>query len=392
MNLLIRKNIIVDKILLLLYSMCILFVTSTTMNRVTLYVLIPVMTVITLMRNYKVFFTNKYIYLYLFLLLWMFITTISAEDVTHSLRQMIRMVSSYVISVISFYIASRNRNYIWLYILMIIYFILLLGSAYGSDGLVIAQDVNDREQFDNINANAFGYFLFYMSFAVIMLISIYKEGQVLFGIIAAILLIILSVYIALITASRQVLLIQIPFILLILFLIYFKSNSKNTILFIALFVIMLLYGLPIFNEYYSNSFLAERTETSITEDSRFFLIRKGLEEGVKHPILGLGPNNFVLKYDAYTHCSYTELFACSGIFALFLYLAIIYHFLKKNIYFYRKTKDKVIMLFIIFGVIFSFYNFFYVFVGNLWLMAFFYIILGHNENYIKNNINKLGCY
>lgn len=387
MNLAIKKNQIIDILLLLLYSLSIVFASDPILNQLSLYVIIPIMGIIVFIINYKVYFSNKYIYLYLFLLLWMFITSLSAENTDQAFRQMTRMMSCYILAVISFYISSRNRNYVWLYVLFIIYFVILIYTTSKNEGFVIAQSANDREQFDT-NANTYAYFLFYMSFALIMLLNIYKKGKIILGIIASIFIAILSIYLALVTASRQVLLIQIPFICLILLLIYFKPNPKNITLFILILAVVLIYGLPIFNEYYSNSFLSVRSEEALTEDSRFYLIVKGLEEGIKHPILGLGPNNFVLKYDAYTHCSYTELFACSGLPALFLYLAIIYRFITKNIGMYRKTKDKIFNLFVIFGLIFSLYNFLYVFVGNLWLMAFFYVILGHSENYYRKYYNK----
>ena len=72
----------------------------------------------------------------------------------------------------------------------------------------------------------------------------------------------------------------------------------------------------------------ERTADS--DEVRIELYMQALESFLKNPIAGLGFNNFVLKYGNYTHSTYAEPFACSGLIGL-VYLAPYIRMLKRQI-------------------------------------------------------------
>lgn len=81
-------------------------------------------------------------------------------------------------------------------------------------------------------------------------------------------------------------------------------------------------------------------ETDITVDSdesriRFYLW--ALEDFVTHPFFGLGFNQFTKHHGNYTHSTYVEPLACSGLIGL-LYLYPYYLIIKKQLYLIRASK------------------------------------------------------
>lgn len=72
----------------------------------------------------------------------------------------------------------------------------------------------------------------------------------------------------------------------------------------------------------------ERTANS--DELRIELYVQALQEFIKHPFIGLGFNNFVLAHGNYTHSTYVEPLACSGMIG-FLYLLPYVAMFKKQI-------------------------------------------------------------
>ena len=152
------------------------------------------------------------------------------------------------------------------------------------------------------------------------------------------------------------------------------------------FSVVVFIGLPIFEGYFSNSLLATRSMESISDDSRFHLIQQAFDEGTTYPLLGMGPNNFVLKYGQFTHNTYLELLVSSGFPAVLIYIGILLRFICLQFKRFRKTGDRTFLMFFIYACTFFVDNIFYVFVGNMWLMGLFFIVVGHSEQYYKNYI------
>lgn len=70
---------------------------------------------------------------------------------------------------------------------------------------------------------------------------------------------------------------------------------------------------------YRRLFGMEADVTVGSDDIRKDLIRYALEDFVKHPFFGLGFNQYVKYHGMYSHCTYVEPLACSGLIGL-LYL------------------------------------------------------------------------
>ena len=156
-------------------------------------------------------------------------------------------------------------------------------------------------------------------------------------------------------------------------------------------VIMILVAVLLFYPYgermYEHSTLSKRNELSVVEDERTFLIKDAFRVGFENILLGVGPGCYKLVNPThhYAHCAYAELIACSGLPALVIYILIITTFIRIQIKRYRISKNRAFLSFAIFGLIFSFQNFFYAFYLPPWLMSFFFLISSHSDYIYKRS-------
>lgn len=200
----------------------------------------------------------------------------------------------------------------------------------------------------------------------------------------------LSFVIAILTASRQVLLVQIPIIAILLYIKYIKSASiKTKFGFIVAVCLIALVSMNTIIDTYDNSFLKQRSENGIQDDGRLKVLNEAIDVGCENVFIGVGPGNFILhsSQHIFSHCSYTEAFANTGIMGLILYLYLIGKFLKNQWQYYRATKEIVYLAFLSFGIIYVFYNFFYVFYSDLWLMSFFLFVAHHSNTIWINHLS-----
>lgn len=79
-----------------------------------------------------------------------------------------------------------------------------------------------------------------------------------------------------------------------------------------------------------------------SNDGRMLLIEQALKDFLEHPIIGLGYNNFVYYHGNYTHCTYVEPLASSGIWGV-LYLIPYVSILKKCLFLSRHSVENVIL-------------------------------------------------
>lgn len=372
----------VDIVILFLYAFCLIFSSIPSINKISLYVLIPIMGIVLFIKNNSIFYSGKYLSLYLVLVVWMAFTSITAQNTDVAFRHMVRILSSYIISVISYYLAIKYSLIKRLYWLILITFIIILFNAdFGN--WVIAESADDRDQFSGTNANMFSYYLIYANFSLFMLIKIYRRNNfILYSI--SVLSLILSLYISLVTASRQILVLQIPLIILMTIVTQNRVNKKNIILSLCLILLIVILAQPIVNRYLSNSLLSERFIENVKDDVRITLIHNAMYESSNRPLLGIGPNNFVEKYSMFTHNTYLELLVSSGLPAVIIYIMITFRFMLIQLKRYKRTKDKTFLMFFVYAAVFIVSNVFYVYIGNLWLMGIFFITVGHSEAYFKN--------
>lgn len=383
------KECRMDKFLLCLYLFCVSFSMHPTINTISLYLLIPLMFILIVLKNINTIGKFKYINIYFALIIWMTLTCFTANNIEVALEYMIRPLSSFIFAFISFYLALNEKNIKWLYMIIAIRFLVIILYAYQNLGaFVVAESESDRGS-EELNANIFGYFLFYFTFSIYMLVIRLKKWHIVTNVIITLFLLLISIAFSLFTASRQILVIQIPFILLLFGGQIFRltiMNMSKILFFISILIILFI---PYFETVFYDSYLLERSQVSIEDDVRTDLLFSAIKEGFEHPVFGIGPNNFVLKYNMFSHCTYTELFACCGIPALLMYLSLLFIFSLRQYKRYIMSKERSYVMFLIFSLIFAVYNFLYVYISDLWLMGFLFIVIGHSEQFYRNRLLNL---
>lgn len=377
-------------IILCVYFSAAVSINSDFLNRLALYVAIPLAFLISLLESKK-FVINRYVGILIGLYVWDCISFLWASYPESASRELHRVLGA----VLLVYIMSANvkdKNLLkYLYISFIILYLSAWYYSLNNDLIIIDQTGNeDRLNDDKLNANTMAYYTFYVTMCLYLLSDLFsskicnKICRVLFlGMIP------LSFFVALITASRQVLIIQIPLITLLVYERYFcEAQKKSKWLFIFISLIILVIAIPIALDIYHNSYLAVRAEKDIHDDSRWFLLNDAIKVGLEYFPLGVGSGNYV-NYSFnkhFSHCSYTELFANNGVIGLLSYCYLLWYYIRNQRKHYKRTGDRKFLVFLIFGIIFIIDQIFYVFYTDLWLISFFILVATHSETYYKRII------
>lgn len=335
---------------------------------------------------------SPYLKLQIALYLWIAFTALFAFDLGLAKDQLKRIVGCILMIYAINQLGKDNKLIPWLYI---VYLVFYLGMVYYARTHILTDNYDYTSQRlgdDVLNANMIAYFTFFTTFIVYIMADMTKKKFVsnLFRVLF-VLSPVWSFAIAILTASRQVIVVQVPLILLLLYVryIYIKNRLPMTklvylIVGIAMGVFFIVKG----NLYYEDSTLSQRNELAIDDDARTVHLRRAFEVGITHPIIGVGPGCYGIygtgKY-TFSHNNYAELFANCGLPALLLCIIIYCKFIKTQWKRYKKTKDYMFLVFLIFGVMYVVDNMFYVFYTAPWLMAFFFLVAMHSENFYELN-------
>ena len=320
---------------------------------------------------------------------WIGLTYFGAYNQIVAQDQMKAILGVILLSSIISNLAKKTNIVLWLYLIYICLFITAVNYAQTNILNVIGE--NERASDDVLNANLLAYYTFYVSCAIYVLgdcikkTSLRKIMRCLFFS-----LIFISVWIALITASRQVLVIQIPLISILLIIRYGRDKRYNKLFYVILIAILFtLFSSNILDTIFDGSLLQERYEVALDDDERAHVLREAINVGNNHPLFGVGPGNFVLqsKHHVFSHCSYTELYANSGIPAVIIFVLMIWYYISRQLKRYRTSKDPMYLFFMFVGIFFAIDNFFYVFYPSMWLMSFFILVASHSETYYMQQKN-----
>ena len=356
--------------------------------QIALHILLPIVFLVVVFFCIRDLLPNPSLKKYLYLLAWLGIASLFAYNRDVAFRDMIKIASGFFLSLSIYHLLQVEGNVKWLYLIIISSFASMMYYASINIGFMIAQEFQDRLQDDVLNANMFAYFLFYASFATYLLLRPLFSKVKFIEILIVIGLLILSAWISLMTASRQVLYLQIPFLACLFSVGKLRFSFKNIFAILMIVLIVYFVGLPFFESSYSESLLADRSAISFLEDSRSTILMEAIKCGLSHPLFGVGPSNFVLvnRYHIFSHNCYAELFAGGGFVALVLYVTIIWINLKMQLERYRITKDNFYMYHFIFQLFFAIDNMLYVQINSLWLMGFYFVSVGHSDFYFKHKI------
>lgn len=366
--------------LLLMFAFTVLCSMIDFANAMILSIVIPGLALISYFR-YPSMLRQQCLRYYAMLVVWMIITTITAYSREASMVMITRSIAGLPSAFITVYLARNPQNRKWLYYILIAYLLEMLIYLVITEGGQVAMTNDERRSSNLVNANTLGYFSFYATFAAFLISQYYRNSNKasLYAMLAAAAI---SLYIALITASRQVLLVNFPFIITLLYL-KFKDSLKSNVNTRLMLIFLAFIIIPLFFHFYEGSFLQERSRYDISEDNRMELMLSAINVGLQNPITGVGPGNFILfnPWDAFSHCTYTEQFACSGFPGLIIYIAIVFSFASAQYHRFKQTLDKMFLYFGAFSIFFIFDNFFYVFTDSISLMEFFFLFVAHSEFY-----------
>ena len=341
---------------------------------------------------------DKFIRNFLFIILFAFLSIISAYSLEFYIYEIKKLLGVLVILVITFFLLKRNINNIWLlYLILSAKFLIMFFFTYQSGILTNFDFTESRLQSGGmvgINANTYGYFAFISQFALAIIYNIRKNFILL---ILIVLVFFLSFYINTVTASRAGLFFTFMSTATIYLSLTFKKY--NTFIFkIILLILSIISIIPLFNLFEDYSIFKRYIEfTSSYDDERLTIFLNGIDLILKNP-LGVGAGHFenemrltdIGKYAA-SHNSFLLVTANYGWIAL-LYFIGMFVVIFKNIIKLLKENNLIIkkyaLLFISFVSLFLFYNFFYDMLLNMYLMLMLFLVNFH-VNILNNKMKYI---
>lgn len=378
-----EKYTLSEKIIYFLISLWAILSLYSWANNICLYVFLPLSFVLVLSQNRDIYETNRFLKLLFVLYFWFLISSFFSVDVNESFLQVKRTVATFLLCTV--FASIGEKRPVVGYVIYLLFFIALLYYAYFNI-LSIIDVSEERMQDDNVNANMFAYYTSFTTFALFILSYCSTNKKRLFNVLF-LGMIPLSFIVALLTGSRQTLLVQIPLIASLLGVKYVR-NGKGVLVFSLIILVAILLFFSFGEGMYEHSTLAHRNELSVGDDERTFLIKDAFRVGFNNIVLGVGPGCYKLVNPThhYAHCAYAELIACSGLPALAIYVSMLIIFIKTQIKRYYASKNRLFLSFALFGVIFSFQNLFYAFYLLPWMMSFFVLVSSHSNSIFKKKL------
>ncbi len=360
------------------------------LNSYALYVFIPISFILTVIKNGIE--TTRSMKQLIILYIWIALTCLVAAFPDLASRQMRQILGCVLLCYIMAQNSKNSSLVPWLYGVYVVLFLATL--YYGMSNIVGLQyDIaTDRMDDENLNANTLAYFLLYSTVSVFILAEVVNKVSltIIFRLLFW-LMFPIAFWVAIYTASRQTIITAMPLLLALVYVRYIRgTNRSHSILILTIVALAILAFLPRIESIYEGSYLKQRTELDLQEDSRTKLLIDATQVGLEHPLTGVGPGNYVMySYNKhFSHCTYTELLANCGIPGLVLYLILVSSFISVQIKRYKQKHDIMFLTFILYGLIYIVDNFFYVFYPSLWLISFFILVYSHSDSYYSNKYIK----
>lgn len=361
-------------------------------SRIVLWTFLPIGALICVILHKSLFF-NIYLKFLFALFVWSSFTHLFSEDPTNSIVSVTRMWSVYLMAIIFSHLALRFKSFNLVNIVYIVFFITLLNYAYHHI-LIYGVELDSKKRLgdETLNANLFAYIFFFVSISVFYFGVISKNRIIkIFWQVLFVLLIPVCFYLAILTASRQVLIVQVPIFIALLWQRYLYNNGiASRILLVFIVILIGSFFYQDVAKIYDSSNLKSRSE-NIEDDDRIELLSDAVNLGLEHPVMGVGPDNFKFhtRTRAFSHNSFAELFANSGIIGLAIFVIMLFYFIRRQYRFWLTSKSSLAFLNLIFGISFIVANLFYVYYLNIWLMGYFILIGARGlieENEFKSHL------
>lgn len=363
-------------------------------NTYALFVAIPASFVLCFL-TYNTLSQNKYMRILLAIYLWLCVSYVFTDNVDAANDELRKILGCFILSYSVASLAQKPKAIPWIYI---VYCLLLVYAWEYAREHIIDNIIfgSERLNDETLNANHLAYYTFYTTICVYILGEIVSTSWMrhLFRIIFLGTLI-LSFYTAIFTASRQILIIQVPLFAILIICRYIVQSRTSIIVKWLIIIFSIVTAIYIYNHYYYNiyddSLLQERNSNNIEDDDRMRIALEALDISIERPLLGYGPGNAMYNISTknITHNTFLELLVNGGVPCMLIFVYLVYTFLATQVRRWRETQDKQYLTFIIFGIFWLADQVFYVFYVDLWLISFFILIATHSDTYYKNSFNKL---
>ncbi len=297
------------------------------------FALFAVMTAVLFLQYPKVYtnllFKDKAIIFFLLFIIVNFILSFfTAVNFSVSLKVVINLVQYFMVFIAICVLSKVDKSILFpaktfIFVLVVMAFILVYSPVNFSERLYSADYTVYLTISSTVNPHSIGV-LAVLGVWLILSIIIEQKNSVK-HLVLNILLIILFVYITLVTNSRKsfIAIIVMVFLTIIPFIKYlYKKFSTSKFLsiitvclsFFVLFTIFLLRSNVLVNNNFLNRIIQGMNGES--NQYRFYLIIDALRVFKDNFIFGVGFNNYQFHsaYANYSHCTYSELLACCGIF------------------------------------------------------------------------------
>lgn len=349
-----------------------------------LYVAIPLLIVYCFWFYKDIIFKSIYWTPYLLMIIWMYVSTAVSDTANDGFRRMVPIMASFLLSFAGYAVVRRNNNYWVIYVTYIVLLAYLIYQNFLEGGFVQSFDYSseaERTSSMKLNANDYAYYTLFATMSLKLFIEFFESKiRNFYRVIAYIVFALLSFYVALFTASRQVLALQLP--LLAFFFFYdFMWGKKAKVGYLFMILLLLISAIPYIDSIYSNSYLSVRSQVGFQDDVRSEILIKAIYQGLENPLfgLGIGADTF------FSHCTYTHLFARCGLFAALCFIVILYKASMAQLKRYKFSGDRFFLLYLVFVFFIAVGNFTYSYMQEPFMMTILFVILGNSDCYYYNN-------
>jgi hypothetical protein len=374
-----RKELkVIDVLVIVLLYLYLFFILP--IYRINLFqpsILISILFVLTFVKNKSLDISkNETIKFFLIFFLWTSFCSILATNSDAAIKTQGKLLVVFFLMYIVYDFAKKSINHV--FVVYIIYIALIPLLTYGvikDEGfgaLLNARQSSLRNKEFNeweYDPNTLGYFVFFGTNFAFIIFSFVKKNltnKIVLG-----LLIVLSFFLVLYSASRGAFVIFTALVLLSVSVIALgkKLDQKGYLVVYFIFAaIIASASVGLIQSLIQDSALEQRLEQDNEETTRRLHITEAFNVGLSNPIMGVGGGNYAyvprsFEQGSFSHCSYTEAFANYGIFglALLIFLYFKYFQLLRKCFKNKAIQEKEVLYYLgIFLVCFIVYNVFYV--------------------------------
>ena len=352
-----------------------------------LYVAIPLLILYCFWFYNGIIFKSRYWTPYLLMIIWMYASTAMSNTANVGFRLMVPITASFLLSFAGYSVTRQNNHYWILYVSYIALLAYLIYQNFAESGFIQTFDYSNEDERNSsmkLNANDYAYYTLFATMSLKLFFEFFgSKVRSIYKVIAYIVFSLISFYVALFTASRQVFALQIP--LLAFFFYYdFIWGKKGKLGYVLVLLLLLIAIIPFLDSIYSNSYLSVRSQVGFHEDVRSEILKKAFFQGWENPFFGLG----IGAKTFFSHCTYTHLFSRCGLVPAICFIVILCKAVKTQLKRYRLSRDRIFILYLVLVLFISVGNFTYSYIQEPFMMTILFIILGDSDRHYIN-INKI---